>query len=206
MKRKQKMKTLGLTLLLVFSVILVACGGHDISTLEEALEGHWTVTDARVNGEPLAEVIHDFDQFLDVDPEDVTGADNEVEVELYFYDGILTLESAEGEVSTIPYIVKETNEGTHKLTLEYHVVDEEVDITLNEVLTFNTEDRDSYTSALTIVDISMTPDASAEEVSELEAGMKKIGEDIVREIARSINLELNAVYVDDADAPATTTE
>lgn len=206
MKRKQKLKTLGMTLLLGLAVILVACGGRDISTVDTAIEGHWTVTEARVNDEPLDEVIRNFDQFLDVEPEDVTGTDNDVAIDLYFEEGILTLENAEGDVTTLPYLITDTDEEKHELILEYHIIDEEVDITLNEILTFNTENRNSYTSDLTIVDVTMRETASEDEVSELEAGLNQMGEDIAREIMQTIRIELNAVYVDDADAPPVPTK
>ncbi len=47
MKKKKLFQSVSLGLMVLFSVVLVACG-RDVSTVEDALEGHWTVEDARI--------------------------------------------------------------------------------------------------------------------------------------------------------------
>jgi len=209
MKSSRLMKKLGAILLVIFSLILVACDRRDISTVENAIEGHWDVTDVRVNDEPLEEVLQEFDQWLEFDEDAVSSTEQgtqAIALDFYYEDGILAIENAEGDVTTLPYIVEATDEANHTLTLAYHIVDEEVDITLNEVIRFNTEERNSYTSEMQLVDIQMTPTASEEEVSDLERELNQIGQDLAGEILKALDIEINAVYVDDADAPEDTNE
>jgi len=189
--------------MILFAVVLVGCG-RDASTVESAIEGRWTVTDARLNGEPLGDVIQEYDEMLEFDAGDVTGSadgSQEIDADFYYNEGQLTLVSADGEQTSVPYEVIETDEATDALTLEYVFEDPEVDLRINDEIQFADENREAMTSSMNIVEADFTEDASAENSSVLEDELNQFGQEIAMEILGNMTFEFDLDYVDDATAP-----
>lgn len=203
MKKKKYSQSIGLGIMILFSVVLVACG-RDVSTVEDALEGHWTVEDARMNGEPLEEALDQYDEMLDIDSEAITTTEEgqtEIDLDFYYQEGHLTIVNNKGEQTVFPSEVINRDEENNTIVLE-HVMDEEQGtIKLNEEVTFADEERESLTSHINITDIDLEEEAPAEERSELEEELYQLGQDFVLEIFRNINLEFDLNYVDDEEAP-----
>lgn len=188
----------------IFSLVLVACG-RDVSTVENAIEGHWTMTDARLNDRPLEEAIEEYDELFDANSESTTEAEEgqaDLDVDLYRDGEVLTLVNADGEQTRLPYEVISSDEENNTLTLEYNLEEEDMDLRLNEVVEFLDEERESITSSVNIVDMTMKNQADTEEASsELEQELEQFGEELATEFLRSMNFEFDQQYVDDAEAP-----
>jgi len=208
MKRNQFIHFTKLGLMILFAVVLVGCG-RDTSPVESALEGQWTATDARLNGEPLVDVIQEYDEMLEFDAGDVTGSEEgsqEVNADFYYNEGQLTLVSADGEQTSVPYEVIETDEENDALTLEYVLEDPEVDLRINDEITFADENREAISSSMNIVEADFTEDASAEESSALEDELNQFGQEIAMEILGNMTFEFDLNYVDDTTAPESGSE
>ena len=204
MKKKSLTKSASLGIMVLFSLVLVACG-RDVSTVEESLEGHWTVEDARMNGEPLEEVLNEYDEVLDIDPESVTRTENgqtEIDVDFYYQDGNLTIVNNEGEQLSFPSEVINRDEENNSLILEHTITEDEAHIKLNEEITFADEEREALSSHISIVDIELQENEPAEERSELEEEWYQYGQDFALELFRNMNFEFDLQYVDDTEAPA----
>lgn len=203
MKKKKLFQSVSLGIMILFSVVLVACG-RDVSTVEDALEGHWTVEDARMNGEPLEEALAQYDELLNIDSEAITSTEEgqtEIALDFYYQEGNLTIVNKQGEQTVFPSEVINRDEENNTLVLE-HVLDEEQGtIKLNEEVTFADEERESLTSHISVTDIDLEEEAPSEERSGLEEEMYQLGQDFVLEIFRNINLEFDLNYVDDEEAP-----
>jgi len=200
MKENKLIHFTKLGLMILFAVVLVGCG-RDASTVESALEGRWTVTDARLNGEPLVEVIQEYDEMFEFDAGDVAGSEDgsqEVDADFYYNEGQLTLVSADGEQTSVPYEVIDTDEENDALTLEYVLEDPEVDLRINDEIQFADENRESMSSRMGIVDADFTEDASAGESSALEDELNQFGQDIAMEILGNMTFDFDLDYVDDA--------
>jgi len=208
MKMRQMSHFTKLGLMILVAVVLVGCG-RDTSSVESALEGHWTATDARLNGEPLVDVIQEYDEMLDFDAGDVAGSEEgstEIDTDFYYNEGQLTLLSADGERTSVPYEVIETDEENDALTLEYVLEDPEVNLRINNEITFVDENREAISSSMNIVEADFTEDASAEETSALDDELNQFGEEIAMEILRNMNFQFDLDYVDDATAPESGSE
>lgn len=195
---------MGIGMAVLLSLVLVGCG-RDVSTVEGALEGHWTVTDARVNGQPLEEAIAEYDDVLDIDSDSFTTSEEgqtEIDIDFYYDEEILTIVNAEGDQFQLAYEVLNADEENNAMTLEYLVEDEEADLKLTDEIAFIGEDRDSILSTINIVDVNLKEAESEEQRTELEEEFYQFGQDFVLEIFRNLNIEFDLDYVDDAEAPA----
>lgn len=195
---------MGIGMVILLSLVLVGCG-RDVSTVEGALEGHWTVTDARVNGQPLEEAIAEYDDVLDIDSDSFTTSEEgqtEIDIDFYYDEEILTIVNAEGDQFQLAYEVLNADEENNAMTLEYLVEDEEADLKLTDEIAFIGEDRDSILSTINIVDVNLKEAESEEQRTELEEEFYQFGQDFVLEIFRNLNIEFDLDYVDDAEAPA----
>lgn len=192
-------------LMVFISLVLVGCG-RDVSTVDSALEGRWTVTDARMNGEPLEEVIQDNAALFDFDADAVTGSEenqNEIVADFYYNEGVLTIVNADGEQTRLPYEVLNTDEENDSLTLETEINEDEAVVTINQLINFEGEEREAIASTLNITDLEMTAEEDTEEMSEIEQQFYQMGQDFVMQLVENINLEFDLDYVDDSEAPAT---
>ena len=204
MKKNNLFKFMGIGMAVLLSLVLVGCG-RDVSTVEGALEGHWMVTDARVNGQPLEEAIAEYDDALDFDSDAITTSEEgqtEIDIDFYYDEEILTIVNAEGDQFQLPYEVLSADEENNAMTLEYLVEDEEADLKLTDEIAFIGEDRDSILSTINIVDVNLKEAESEEQRTELEEEFYQFGQDFVLEIFRNLNIEFDLDYVDDAEAPA----
>lgn len=204
MKKNNLFKFMGIGMAVLLSLVLVGCG-RDVSTVEGALEGHWTVTDARVNGQPLEEAIAEYDDVLDIDSDSFTTSEEgqtEIDIDFYYDEEILTIVNAEGDQFQLAYEVLNADEENNAMTLEYLVEDEEADLKLTDEIAFIGEDRDSILSTINIVDVNLKEAESEEQRTELEEEFYQFGQDFVLEIFRNLNIEFDLDYVDDAEAPA----
>lgn len=204
MKKNNLFKFMGIGMVILLSLVLVGCG-RDVSTVEGALEGHWTVTDARVNGQPLEEAIAEYDDVLDIDSDSFTTSEEgqtEIDIDFYYDEEILTIVNAEGDQFQLAYEVLNADEENNAMTLEYLVEDEEADLKLTDEIAFIGEDRDSILSTINIVDVNLKEAESEEQRTELEEEFYQFGQDFVLEIFRNLNIEFDLDYVDDAEAPA----
>lgn len=190
-------------IVLVFvSFVLVACG-RDVSTVDSAIEGHWTMTDARMNGEPLEQVIQENEDIFDADA--LTGSEsnqNEIEADFYYNEGTLTIVNADGEQTSLPYEIMNTDEENDSLTLETLVDEEEATLTINQLVNFSGEDRESISSTLNIKNLELTSQEDTEGMSELEQQANQLGQEFVMQLVQNIHLEFDLDYVDDSEAPA----
>lgn len=183
------------------SFVLVACG-RDVSTVDSAIEGHWTMTDARMNGEPLEQVIQENEDIFDTDA--LTGSEsgqNEIEAEFYYNEGTLTIVNADGEQTSLPYEILNTDEENDSLTLETLIDEEEATLTINQLVNFSGEDRESISSTLNITDLELTSEENTEGMSELEQQANQLGQEFVMQLVENIQLEFDLDYVDDSEAP-----
>lgn len=204
MKNRKTRKFIPTLLMVAMSLVFVACG-RDVSTVESAVEGHWTVTDARMNGEPLEEVIQEYDEFLNFDSDTVTGAEGEateIALDVYFNEGVLTLVNAEGEETRLPYEVTSSDEDNGRLDLAFDIEEEDVNLSLNQAITFTDEERESISSTINIVDVELLDNTPDEEMTEVEEAFYQMGQDIVMRLFEEIELEFDLSYVDDSQAPA----
>lgn len=196
------MKKMKRGILVLFSLVFVACG-RDVSTVEEALEGHWHMNSAQLNGEPLVELLSQNNEWIDIDEDDWTTTEEgqqEMDVDYYYNEGILTIVNSENEQIKLPYEVIATNENNGSMTLEYVYADEDIEFTLQDELTFTGEERENLTTNLNIVDVVM-PEDPTEELTELEQQFSQFGENFVFEIIKSISLEFSFDFVEEAEAP-----
>lgn len=183
------------------SFVLVACG-RDVSTVDSAIEGHWTMTDARMNGEPLEQVIQENEDIFDTDA--LTGSEsgqNEIEAEFYYNEGTLTIVNADGELTSLPYEIMNTDEENDSLTLETLIDEEEATLTINQLVNFSGEDRESISSTLNITNLELTSQEDTEGMSELEQQANQLGQEFVMQLVENIQLEFDLDYVDDSEAP-----
>lgn len=183
------------------SFVLVACG-RDVSTVDSAIEGHWTMTDARMNGEPLEKVIQENEDIFDTDA--LTGSEsgqNEIEAEFYYNEGTLTIVNADGEQTSLPYEILNTDEENDSLTLETLIDEEEATLTINQLVNFSGEDRESISSTLNITNLELTSQEDTEGMSELEQQANQLGQEFVMQLVENIQLEFDLDYVDDSEAP-----
>lgn len=195
----KKMKT---GIIVLFSLVFVACG-RDVSTVEEALEGHWHMNSAQLNGEPLVELLSQNNDWIDIDEGDWTTTEDgqqEMDVDYYYNEGLLTIVNSENEQIKLPYEVIATNENNGSMTLEYVYADEEIEFTLQDELTFTGEERENLSTRLNIVDVVM-PEDPIEELTEIEQQFSQLGENFVFEIIKSIQLEFSFDFVEEAEAP-----
>lgn len=202
--KSKKTKFMVPVLMVFISFVLVGCG-RDVSTVDSALEGRWTVTDARMNGEPLEEVIQEYDEMFNFDSEAVTGSEegqSEIVADFYYNEGVLTIVNGDGEQTRMPYEVLNTDEENDTLTLETQMNDEEADVTLNQLVNFAGEERDAIASTVNITNLEMTSEEDTAEMSELEQELDQIGQDLAMQLVENIDLEFDLDYVDDSEAPA----
>jgi hypothetical protein len=203
MKKKKLFQSVSLGLMVLFSVVLVACG-RDVSTVEDALEGHWTVEDARLNGEPLEEALDQYGEMLAIDSEPITSTEEgqtEIALDFYYHEDNLTIVNNKGEQTVFPSEVINRDEENNTLVLEHVMTEEQGTIKLNEEVTFADDERESLTSHVSITDIDLEEEAPTEERSGLEEEMYQWGRDFALEIYRNIHLEFDLNYVDDEEAP-----
>ncbi len=199
---KQKKKTVRLGLILFFSIFLAACG-RDISTVESALEGQWTMTDAFMNGEPLAVALQENAEWFGVEEEDVlTDENGEVvyDVHYYYEEGTMTIVDNEGETTQIPYEVLSTDEENNTLRIEYTMEEEDLSLVIQEDMTFTGEERESKTSQWHIVDVVVEPSNSSQQ-SELERELEQFGQELAIQVFQSIEFSFHFDYVSE-EAPA----
>lgn len=196
-----KNKKFGFGIVLIFSMVLVACG-RDVSTVENALEGTWTMTDAYVNGEPLVDVLRDSAALFDFDESEITtNEDGEVayDLDLFYEEGLLTIVDSEGDARQTTYEVLSANEEDDTMRIEFSLEEEGTKIVLQEDITFSGDERENRTSNVNIVDIQLEEDPSNTS-SELEQEFEEFGQELVRELVRSIELTLHFDFVSE-EAP-----
>lgn len=196
------LKKMKVGIIVLFSMVLVACG-RDVSTVEEALEGHWRMNDAQLNGEPLVELLSQNTDWIDIDESEWTTHEDgqqEMDVDYFYHEGLLTIVNSENEQTELPYEVISTNEENDSLTLEYEYADESIELTLQDELTFTGDERQDLSSNLNIVDVVILEDPT-EELTELEQQWSQFGENIVLEIVKNINLEFSFDFVEETEAP-----
>lgn len=195
-------KKLGISLVVFLSVVLVACG-RDVSSVEQALEGTWTISEAYLNNEPLVDVLEENAAWFDIDESDfTTNEDGEVEYDVacYYNEGVLQVVNSDGETIETDYNVLSADDEKGTMRLEYTIAEEDVTVVLQEDVTFIGEERETKTSAIHILDIQMALEAS-ETATEVEEQWEVLGQEIVRELLRSIELTLHFDYVGE-EAPA----
>lgn len=200
MKRlKQMMKVTVFVLVLVF---LVACG-RDVSTVDLALEGHWKMTNATVNGDPLVDLAQEYEQFLDFDTEEYTTVEEGqtvIDVDYYYNEETLTVVNSEGESFAIPYQVIDTDEENGTMTLEYTLNNDEIEMRINEVIYFEGEEREIIRTETNIFDVMFLVETE-QEITELEERLQELGGNIILQVVYEMDFEFELKYVDDATAP-----
>lgn len=200
MKRlKQMMKVTVFALVLVF---LVACG-RDVSTVDLALEGHWKMTNATVNGDPLVDLAQEYEQFLDFDTEEYTTVEEGqtvIDVDYYYSEETLTVVNSESESFAIPYQVIDTDEENGTMTLEYTLNNDEIEMRINEVIYFEGEEREIIRTETNIFDVMFLVETE-EEITELEERLQELGGNIILQVVYEMDFEFELEYVDDATAP-----
>lgn len=185
-----------LGMLVLFSVVLIACG-RDVSTVEDALEGQWTMTNAEMNGEPLVELLVENSEWFDIDESDLTRTEDgqlEMAIDFYYNEGILTIVNSDGDQVETPYEVLSADDEAGTMRLAYTLADEELQVDVEEDITFVGEERESRTSAVNVVDVEI-PTTATSEGTELEQQWENLGQEIAREMLQNIEFSFDFDYV-----------
>lgn len=201
MPKRRTGKKFGLVFVAVFSMVVAACG-RDVSTVENALEGTWTLTDAYMNGEPLVDLLRDNAAWFNLDEAEITtneAGEVEYDLDLYYEEGLLTIVDSEGESRQTTYEILSTDEENHTMRIEFAIEEEGTIFVLQQDITFEGEERESNSSSVNIVDIQSEGTSNAS--SELEQALEHAGLELVREIFQSLEFTLHFDYVSE-EAPA----
>lgn len=185
-----------LGMLVLFSVVLIACG-RDVSTVDDALEGQWTMTNAEMNGEPLVELLVENSEWFDIDESDLTRTEDgqlEMAIDFYYNEGVLTIVNSDGDQVETPYEVLSADDEAGTMRLAYTLADEELQVDVEEDITFVGEERESRTSAVNVVDVEI-PTTATSEGTELEQQWENLGQEIAREMLQNIEFSFDFDYV-----------
>lgn len=201
----KKFIKIGILVLLAF--VMVACGQDVPEETEEPsieidLNGHWTLREATVAGEPVIELAEEYEDELDIDLDNFTTEEEgnrELDVAFYYNEGLLTIVNHDGESIELDYEIVNRDVESRQMTLEYVLRDEDVEVYIEEVMTFS-DDGERVTTETSIDEVEFTRD-EADEPSEYEEELNDIGGKLVLEFIYGLDFELELEYVDDVRTP-----
>lgn len=191
-------------MVLVVGVVLLAACGRDVSTVDMALEGHWKMTNATINDEPMVDLAQEYEEFLEFDTDGFTTVEEGqtvIDVDYYYSEETLTVENSEGEFFEVPYQVIDTNEEAGTMTIEYALSNEEIEVRINELIYFEGEERDKIRTETNIFDVMFLVETE-EEVSDLEARLNELGGNIILQVVYEMDFAFELEYVDDEAVPS----
>ena len=191
-------------MVLVVGVVLLASCGRDVSTVDMALEGHWKMTNATINDEPMVDLAQEYEAFLEFDTDEFTTVEEGqtvIDVDYYYSEETLTVENSEGEFFEVPYQVIDTNEEAGTMTIEYALSNEEIEVRINEVIYFEGEERDKIRTETNIFDVMFLVETE-EEMSDLEAHLNELGGNIILQVVYEMDFAFELEYVDDEAVPS----
>ncbi len=200
---KQFGKILKFMVLVVGVVFLAACG-RDVSTVDMALEGHWKMTNATINDEPMVDLAQEYEAFLEFDTDEFTTVEEGqtvIDVDYYYSEETLTVENSEGEFFEVPYRVIDKDEEAGTMTIEYALSNEEIEVRINEVIYFEGEERDKIRTETNIFDVMFLVETE-EEMSDLEARLNELGGNIILQVVYEMDFAFELEYVDDEAVPS----
>lgn len=200
---KQFGKILKFMVLVVGVVFLAACG-RDVSTVDMALEGHWKMTNATINDEPMVDLAQEYEAFLEFDTDEFTTVEEGqtvIDVDYYYSEETLTVENSEGQFFEVPYRVIDTDEEAGTMTIEYALSNEEIEVRINEVIYFEGEERDKIRTETNIFDVMFLVETE-EEMSDLEARLNELGGNIILQVVYEMDFAFELEYVDDEAVPS----
>ena len=200
---KQFGKKLKFMVLVVGVVFLAACG-RDVSTVDMALEGHWKMTNARINDEPMVDLAQEYEAFLEFDTDEFTTVEEGqtvIDVDYYYSEETLTVENSEGQFFEVPYRVIDKDEEAGTMTIEYALSNEEIEVRINEVIYFEGEERDKIRTETNIFDVMFLVETE-EEMSDLEARLNELGGNIILQVVYEMDFAFELEYVDDEAVPS----
>jgi len=193
-------RKIGLGVVLLSAFVLTACGGRDTSTVESSLNGQWELANATVNGQPIEEVIANFEEAFSSSSSNTSSEsiveDGNLDADVYFNDGELTVVGADDQQMNYTFEVTDTNEENNSIALEIPVNNEEAEFTLASSGTFTDEERETMNFTLAMSDITMT-NSSGQQPS---AG-EQLGQEFAIQILENINVEMTLNYVGGATTP-----
>lgn len=200
---KQFGKILKFMVLVVGVVFLAACG-RDVSTVDMALEGHWKMTNATINDEPMVDLAQEYEEFLEFNTDEFTTVEEGqtvIDVDYYYSEETLTVENSEGEFFEVPYQVIDKDEEAGTMTIEYALSNEEIEVRINEVIYFEGEERDKIRTETNIFDVMFLVETE-EEMSDLEARLNELGGNIILQVVYEMDFAFELEYVDDEAVPS----
>lgn len=200
---KQFGKILKFMVLVVGVVFLAACG-RDVSTVDMALEGHWKMTNATINDEPMVDLAQEYEAFLEFDTDEFTTVEEGqtvIDVDYYYSEETLTVENSEGQFFEVPYRVIDKDEEAGTMTIEYALSNEEIEVRINEVIYFEGEERDKIRTETNIFDVMFLVETE-EEMSDLEARLNELGGNIILQVVYEMDFAFELEYVDDEAVPS----
>jgi len=193
-------RKIGLGVVLLSTFVLTACGGRDTSTVESSLNGQWELADATVNGQPIEEVIANFEEAFDSNSSNSSSGSSVEDVNLdanvYFNEGELTVVGADDQQMNYAFEVTETNEENNSIALEMPINNEEAEFTLNGSGTFTDEERETMDFTLAMSEITMN-NSSGQQPSVGE----QLGQEFAVKILENIDVEMALNYVDSSATP-----
>lgn len=200
---KQFGKILKFMVLVVGVVFLAACG-RDVSTVDMALKGHWKMTNATINDEPMVDLAQEYEAFLEFDTDEFTTVEEGqtvIDVDYYYSEETLTVENSEGQFFEVPYRVIDKDEEAGTMTIEYALSNEEIEVRINEVIYFEGEERDKIRTETNIFDVMFLVETE-EEMSDLEARLNELGGNIILQVVYEMDFAFELEYVDDEAVPS----
>lgn len=191
-------------MVLVMGVVFLAACGRDVSTVDMALEGHWKMTNATINDEPMVDLAQEYEAFLEFDTDEFTTVEEGqtvIDVDYYYSEETLTVENSEGEFFEVPYRVIDKDEEAGTMTIEYALSNEEIEVRINEVIYFEGEERDKIRTETNIFDVMFLVETE-EEMSDLEARLNELGGNIILQVVYEMDFAFELEYVDDEAVPS----
>lgn len=193
----------------LIAIVLAACAEEDtgieeagVSTFEMNLDGHWTVTEATLDGEPVIDLAEAFENELLFDVDDYTSGpegNRELDVAFYYDNGLLTIVDSEGDTIELSYQVVEKDEENQQITLEYLLNDEDVEIYIDDVVSFYDEGA-RITTQTNVQEVVFLREED-EEPSEYEEELATFGGRAALEFIYGLDLELELEYLSDETTP-----
>lgn len=191
-------------MVLVMGVVFLAACGRDVSTVDMALKGHWKMTNATINDEPMVDLAQEYEAFLEFDTDGFTTVEEGqtvIDVDYYYSEETLTVENSEGEFFEVPYRVIDKDEEAGTMTIEYALSNEEIEVRINEVIYFEGEERDKIRTETNIFDVMFLVETE-EEMSDLEARLNELGGNIILQVVYEMDFAFELEYVDDEAVPS----
>lgn len=191
-------------MVLVMGVVFLAACGRDVSTVDMALEGHWKMTNATINDEPMVDLAQEYEAFLEFDTDEFTTVEEGqtvIDVDYYYSEETLTVENSEGQFFEVPYRVIDKDEEAGTMTIEYALSNEEIEVRINEVIYFEGEERDKIRTETNIFDVMFLVETE-EEMSDLEARLNELGGNIILQVVYEMDFAFELEYVDDEAVPS----